>query len=107
MLFSSSLSSTVIVSSQIKTSRAKSTLASGLKVYSGAYPRLVVVDFSHPHYLKRIANVQDVLKEIGADSIPKIMVFNKIDQSAEAYAEFGNYFTPDLKNFFIIFIRIN
>jgi GTPase len=62
---------------------------------------LLVVDFSHPHYLKRIANVQDVLKEIGADSIPKILVFNKIDQSAEAYADFGHYFTPDLKNFFI------
>lgn len=64
-----------------------------------------VVDFSHPHYLKRIANVTEVLSEIGADKIPIIMAFNKIDKSAEPYAEFGHYFTPDLRNFFISAIK--
>jgi GTP-binding protein HflX len=60
-----------------------------------------VVDFAHPHYLKRIANVNDVLKELGAENIPNILVFNKIDRSPEPYVEFGHFFTPDLKSFFI------
>ncbi|MBD3217699.1 MAG: GTPase HflX [candidate division Zixibacteria bacterium] len=64
-----------------------------------------VVDFSHPHYLKRIANVNEVLSDIGADKIPMIMAFNKIDKSPEPYAEFGHYFTPDLKNFFLSAIK--
>jgi len=62
---------------------------------------LHVVDFAHPHYLKRIANVNDVLKELGAENIPNILVFNKIDRSPEPYVEFGHFFTPDLKSFFI------
>lgn len=62
---------------------------------------LHIVDFAHPHYMKRIANVRDVLRDIGAGDIPIIIVFNKIDISPEPYAEFGHYFTPDLKNFFI------
>jgi len=62
---------------------------------------LLVVDFSHPHYLKRIQHVQTVLKEIKADKIPTIIVFNKIDQSPEAYSDFGHFYTPDKKNFFI------
>jgi GTP-binding protein HflX len=62
---------------------------------------LHVVDFGHPHYMKRILNVREVLADIGADEIPTIIVFNKIDISPEPYAEFGHFFTADLKNFFI------
>jgi GTP-binding protein HflX len=60
-----------------------------------------VVDFSHPNYLKRIKNVQEVLTEIGADKLPNIMAFNKIDMSPEPYVEFGHFFTPDLRSFFL------
>ena len=62
---------------------------------------LHIVDFSHPYYLKRTQHVLEVLSEIGANEIPSIKVFNKIDQSPEAYADFGHYFTPDKKSFFI------
>lgn len=62
---------------------------------------LLVVDFSHPHYLKRTQHVLEVLRDIGADKIPSITVFNKIDQSPEAYVDFGHFFTPDKKSFFI------
>ncbi len=40
---------------------------------------LHVVDASNPHYPEQMAEVQAVLKEIGADSVPQLMVFNKID----------------------------
>ncbi len=60
-----------------------------------------VVDFSHPNYLKRIKNVREVLTEIGAEKLPNIMAFNKIDISPEPYVEFGHFFTPDLKTFFL------
>ena len=40
---------------------------------------LHVVDASNPHYPEQMAEVQTVLKEIGADSVPQLMVFNKID----------------------------
>ncbi len=62
---------------------------------------LHIVDFSHPNYLKRIADVREVLTEIGAENIPTILVFNKIDRSPEPYHEFGHYFTPDMKTFFV------
>lgn len=62
---------------------------------------LLVVDFSHPYYLKRTQHVQEVLSEIKANKIPSITVFNKIDQSPEAYTDSGHYFTPDKKSFFI------
>ncbi|OIN94459.1 MAG: GTPase HflX [Comamonadaceae bacterium CG1_02_60_18] len=45
---------------------------------------LHVVDFSSPDYLEQMAEVQRVLHEIGADQIPQILVFNKLDDiSAE------------------------
>jgi len=59
-----------------------------------------VVDFSHPHYVKRIANVREVLEDIGAGSIPRLEVFNKIDLSAEAYLEFGQVVVPNADKFF-------
>lgn len=40
---------------------------------------LHVVDASNPHFPEQMAEVQTVLKEIGADSVPQLLVFNKID----------------------------
>ena len=39
-----------------------------------------VVDVSHPQADEQISAVDAVLKEIGADAQPRLMVFNKIDQ---------------------------
>jgi GTP-binding protein HflX len=41
---------------------------------------LHVVDVSHPQAAEQIASVNTVLKEIGADGKPTLMVFNKIDR---------------------------
>jgi GTP-binding protein HflX len=38
-----------------------------------------VVDASSPNYLEQIAEVQQVLQEIGAAEIPQLLVFNKLD----------------------------
>jgi GTP-binding protein HflX len=40
---------------------------------------LHVVDSSNPNFVEQIAQVQRVLKEIGAHDIPQLLVFNKID----------------------------
>ena len=40
---------------------------------------LHVVDASNPDYMLQIEQVQRVLLEIGADKVPQILVFNKID----------------------------
>jgi GTP-binding protein HflX len=40
---------------------------------------LHVVDAANPDYVEQINQVQRVLKEIGADGIPQLLVFNKID----------------------------
>ena len=40
---------------------------------------LHVVDAANPHYPEQIQQVQKVLREIGADEIPQILVFNKLD----------------------------
>ncbi|MGI9132531.1 MAG: GTPase HflX [Rhodoferax sp.] len=40
---------------------------------------LHVVDASNPHFTEQIAEVQKVLKEIGADQIAQLLVFNKLD----------------------------
>lgn len=40
---------------------------------------LHVVDASNPHHPEQMAEVQSVLKEIGADTVPQILVFNKLD----------------------------
>jgi GTP-binding protein HflX len=44
---------------------------------------LHVVDAANPHYAEQIQQVQTVLKEIGADSIPQLLVFNKVDAVAQ------------------------
>jgi len=40
---------------------------------------LHVVDASNPNYPEQIAEVQRVLAEIGAEQIPQVLVFNKLD----------------------------
>jgi GTP-binding protein HflX len=40
---------------------------------------LHVVDASNPHFLEQIEQVQKVLREIGADEVPQLLVFNKLD----------------------------
>ena len=40
---------------------------------------LHVVDASNPHHPEQMAEVQNVLREIGADGIPQLLVFNKLD----------------------------
>jgi len=40
---------------------------------------LHVVDASSEHFLEQMAEVQRVLTEIGADGIPQVLVFNKLD----------------------------
>jgi GTP-binding protein HflX len=42
-----------------------------------------VVDFSQPDYQERISEVESVLGEIGALDIPRMIVFNKIDLTAD------------------------
>ncbi len=44
---------------------------------------LHVIDAADPHRSERIAQVNSVLQEVGADSIPQIEVFNKIDLLGE------------------------
>ena len=39
-----------------------------------------VVDVSHPEAAEQIQSVDAVLKELGAEGKPTLMVFNKIDQ---------------------------
>ncbi len=43
---------------------------------------LHVVDASNPQYLEQINEVSRVLAEIGADGVPQILVFNKLDAMA-------------------------
>lgn len=40
---------------------------------------LHVVDASNPNWVAQMAQVQSVLKEIGADQVPQLLVFNKVD----------------------------
>jgi GTP-binding protein HflX len=40
---------------------------------------LHVIDASNPHYPEQMAEVQSVLRDIGADTVPQLLVFNKLD----------------------------
>lgn len=40
---------------------------------------LHVVDASNPHHPEQMAEVQAVLRDIGADNVPQLLVFNKLD----------------------------
>jgi GTP-binding protein HflX len=46
---------------------------------------LHVVDASNPSHLEQIASVLDVLKDIGADQVPQILLFNKLDAMDPAH----------------------
>lgn len=46
---------------------------------------LHVVDVSHPEYERQIVDVSRVLAKIGADEIPQLKVYNKIDLLPEAH----------------------
>lgn len=46
---------------------------------------LHVVDASSPESLQQIQDVEKVLRQIGADEIPTILVYNKIDRLAENF----------------------
>jgi GTP-binding protein HflX len=45
---------------------------------------LHVVDASNPHHPEQMAEVQSVLREIGADNVPQLLVFNKLDALDDA-----------------------
>ena len=45
---------------------------------------LHVVDASNPHHPEQMAEVQNVLEEIGAAGIPQLLVFNKLDALDDA-----------------------
>ncbi len=55
---------------------------------------LHVIDFSHPFYFDQIATTQAVLKELGADDIDTLYVFNKIDLTD---ASLPHGFSPAVK----------
>ncbi|MES2211907.1 MAG: ribosome rescue GTPase HflX [Pseudomonadota bacterium] len=48
---------------------------------------LHVVDYSSSDYAETCTHVQDVLTEIGADQVPQLMVYNKIDALSETPPE--------------------
>ena len=51
---------------------------------------LHVVDVANPNYRANISHVNQVLAEIGADSVPKMMVYNKIDlNKLSPYAQYN------------------
>lgn len=66
---------------------------------------LHIVDFSHPHYVRRIADVDLVLTDLGASTVPRITVFNKIDISPEAYLDFGQLVVPEQDKFFVSAVK--
>lgn len=46
---------------------------------------LHIVDASNPSHPEQVASVMGVLKDIGADQVPQILVFNKLDAMDEAH----------------------
>jgi GTP-binding protein HflX len=53
---------------------------STLEEVSGASLLLHVVDAADPRWREYVEQVDEVLKEIGAETVPRILVFNKIDR---------------------------
>ena len=51
---------------------------------AGADLLIHVVDASHPGAERQMAAVREVLQDIGASSVPELVVFNKADAAAEA-----------------------
>ena len=56
---------------------------STLEVARDAHLLLHVVDLSHKHYEEHVRTTEEVLKEIGAETVPRMLVFNKTDQLAD------------------------
>lgn len=48
---------------------------------------LHVIDASDPGFIRQLEVTDDVLQEIGADDVPRIRVFNKIDHVGDAQAQ--------------------
>lgn len=48
---------------------------------------LQVVDCSDPNYKERIEHTREVLGEIGADKVPYLLVYNKIDKAADFFPD--------------------
>jgi GTPase len=61
----------------------KSTLDEALEASLLAH----VVDASDPGYERQLAVTQDVLAEIGAGAVPRLLLFNKIDRAGDAAAQ--------------------
>lgn len=59
---------------------------STLEVARDADLLLHVVDLSHEAYEEHIATTEKVLEEIGADTIPRLLVFNKVDLVSDRVA---------------------
>ena len=56
-----------------------SSFRATLEVVTDADVLIHVVDISNPHWRAMVDTAKSIIKEIGADKIPEIMVFNKID----------------------------
>ena len=61
---------------------------------------LHVVDFSHPHYEDHIQVVHEVLEEIGASQVPRILVLNKQDKVRLDVTDFPLAYERNNKNIF-------
>ena len=48
---------------------------------------LHVVDLSHPHYDSQVEAVETVLRDLGAEDTPTVVVYNKIDELADDEGE--------------------
>lgn len=56
-----------------------------------------LVDASDPHREEKIADVEDVIREVGAEEVPQLTVFNKIDQlepAVEPHVDYGDNELP-------------
>jgi len=40
---------------------------------------LVVVDLAHPHWEEQLARTDEIIRELGLDQTPQILIFNKVD----------------------------
>jgi GTP-binding protein HflX len=57
---------------------------------------LHVIDASDPERAERVAQVNEVLESIGAEAVPQIAIYNKIDRTGEApHCEFDAQGRPD------------
>jgi len=48
---------------------------------------LHVIDVSHPDFATHIRTTIDVLREIGAETVPRLLIFNKIDLSSQDHID--------------------